>query len=75
MKIPNFLSKFMWIPLSENKTPKWVKNASFRYKDKCSVRPYDRMKYFKGKSFIYKVFYECVGQSRIKEHYYKKQII
>ena len=57
----------------EIKPPRWVKKATNRYYDKCSVRPYDIIIHFKGKHFIYKVWFETIGQAQIKKHYYKKK--
>ena len=61
----------IWIPLI--RPPKWVKNASDRWYDKQKERPYDKVKYFYGKTYIYKVFYECKGQGQIKDHFYKRR--
>jgi len=63
----------MWIELSEKEVPKWVHKAGEKFYSKSRNRPYDKIKIFKGNTFIYKIWFECVGQGQIKWHYYKKK--
>jgi hypothetical protein len=55
------------------KPPKWVYNASERWYHKQQIRPYDKIKYFNGKTYTYKVFYKAIAQGNIKPEYYRKR--
>jgi hypothetical protein len=73
----DFLRKLRWKKLKEYEIPKWVLKAdkSFyeSFNNRTGHRPYDIVTYFKGRSFTYKVWYECTGQGQITRHYYRKK--
>lgn len=70
-----FFSNFFWVRI--NHPPKWVIHKTQGYDDyftgKYHQLPYDRIKKFKGNKFIYKVYYETIGQGKIQEKFYVKR--
>lgn len=75
-KFRDLLTLNFFYPISEKNIPKWVISASGKFwsdfEKKHGHRPYDKIIFLKGKSHLYKVWFECVGQAQIEEHYYKK---
>lgn len=63
-----------WLPLI--KTPKWLikktENYIYYYEKKYGTLPYNVVKHFNGKTFVYKVFYKTIAQGQLKTQYYKK---
>jgi hypothetical protein len=64
----------MWIEYIFKKPPKWVQKATDNYYNKCSIRPYDKIKHFKGRTYVYKIWFETITQGEIKIHYYRKKL-
>ena len=66
------LSRFTWVKI-EN-PPRWViYKAKGYYKyfcDKYGHPPYDQRKTFKGKHYLYRVYYETIEQGRIRERFF-----
>lgn len=52
--------------------PVWVHRASDNWKMGLQHRPYDRIKHFVGKNYIYKIHYKTITQGQIQEIYYRK---
>ncbi len=77
--LKNFFTRFMtyfgWTKISN--PPKWVINKSNGYYEyfckKYRHRPYDQIKHFKGKTFVYRVYYKTVAQGQIEEVFYAKK--
>jgi len=71
-KVINFLCG--WLPVI--KKPKWlIKNVNkyiCNYEKKYKILPYNVIKHFYGKTFVYKVIFESQGQGFVKPIYYKK---
>lgn len=60
-----------------HKPPLWIRRASekfyYKYTQKFLVQPYDRVKYFKGRNYFYKVVYSTIAQGKIEERFYIKK--
>ena len=60
-----------------NNPPKWVMNKSNGYYGYFSKKyghlPYDQIRHFKGKHFVYRVYYKTVAQGQIAELFYAKK--
>jgi len=61
-----------WSELREKDVPRWVRRKADAFYDRRGVRPYNKRRYYKGKTYIYKVWFEMIGQGQIKTHYYRK---
>lgn len=73
--LKRFLVYFTWI--RTNNPPKWIiyeveKYYEF-YCNRYGVRPYNKIKVFKGDNFIYKVVYKTLAQGNTKENFYVKR--
>ena len=70
-----FFSFFGWIKISS--PPKWVIHKTEGYDayfcNKYKQLPYDKIKVFKGKKFLYKVIYQTIEQGKIDYMYYVKR--
>ena len=70
-----FITYFGWKKI--NNPPKWVINKAQGYYEyfikKYKMLPYFKTKYFKGKNFVYKVYYDAPSQGTIEEIYYARK--
>ena len=66
-----FLASFSWTRIST--PPRWVEKKAPAFYNRKSVRPYDKIIYFKGKNFKYKVFFKMIAQGQIDIIYYAKK--
>lgn len=73
----DFWRRLKWTELKEEDVPPWVlkaDNSFYESYDKHNGhRPYNIVTYFNGRTFRYKIWYECVGQAQIRTHYYRKK--
>lgn len=79
MKIREMLKKLrrkltFFVPIKE--PPKWVWKAYDRWKEKIATHPYDMVKHFVGKHYIYKVTHGtgCQGEAPITGWYKKRRV-
>lgn len=59
-----------WTELSN--PPNWVKKAASNWYHSQRNRPYDRIKHFKGRHNIYRVYFERAGQGQTRWRYFRK---
>lgn len=64
-RISDFLTFNFWRPITDDKVPDWVS------KRRHGMLPYDKPKYFKGKTFIYKLIKHSDVQGG-RYQYYRK---
>jgi hypothetical protein len=62
-----------WKELKEKDVPAWVKRATDRYCNRRRTRPYDETKHFVGRHYIYRIYFEMIGQAQIQRHYFRKK--
>lgn len=55
--------------------PPWVHNAKRKWIKTVHHCPYDMTKHFKGKTFIYKIYFKTIAQGQYKEIYHRKKRI
>ncbi|MEA3413978.1 MAG: hypothetical protein U9Q99_00420 [Nanoarchaeota archaeon] len=66
-----FRSTFGYVRLKT--PPKWVEKKAHHYYDSKRVRPYDKVIYFKGKNFKYKIFFKTICQGQIDIQYFAQK--
>ena len=73
----DFFGRTKWKELKDEDVPSYVLRASnsfyTSYEKRNGHRPYGVVTYFNGRTFRYKIWYECVGQAQIKRRYYRKK--
>lgn len=64
--------KLEWGDTKGKPIPKWVEKAYWKWNNKFRNRPYGKIKYFYGKTFIYKV--KCVADVQGGSYYWYRKL-
>ena len=71
-KIIDLFTFNFWKEINGDEFPRWAMRITEDFYSKRGVRPYNKIIFIKGKNYIYKVWFEMIGQGQIDWHYYRK---
>lgn len=52
--------------------PRWVIKALNNYEQRCVGRPYNHVKHFVGRTFVYKVYFKMISQGHVEPIIWRK---